>query len=343
MPISKSGKKYYTPEQYEKAKSISALEYAQRRGYDLICQSGYYKLREHDSMVFTPQGRWFWNSRGVHGGALEFIVHYEGKPLTEAVLILAGDLTPADGAAVGSPPAQPVVTPSQYKPFLLPERAQSYRRLYGYLCGARGLSKQVLQRMIQQKAVYQSVSSSRDGKQMHNACFVSYDGDGKACGAYQRGMASEGKPFKREVPGSNKSWGWLLSGECAERVCVFEAAIDAASYCSILAAGDIDPFHGCDYLALGGLAQKPLENYLARHPKVRSVTLMLDADRAGQEATERFVQALKGKELEVDVRAPSFGKDWNDTLRHLGGAAPQASGADITGTIEKGVEENDPT
>lgn len=326
MPVSKSGKQYYTPEQYEIARNVSALEYAQSRGYDLIRQNGYYKLREHDSMVFTPQGRWFWNSRGVHGGALEFITHYEGKPLAEAVLILAGEHTPADGAAFSPPPAEALPSsPSEYKPFLLPERSQSYRRLFGYLCGARGLSKQVMQRMLQQKAVYQSVTRTRDGKELHNACFVSYDSDGRACGAYQRGMASEGKPFKREVPGSDKSWGWLLRGESANRVYVFEAAIDAASYCSILAAEGIDAFRGCDYLALGGLMGKPLENYLARNPQVRSVTLMLDADRAGQEAAERFAQALKGRGLEVDVRTPSFGKDWNDTLRHLSGAAPQAN------------------
>ena len=90
MPISKNGKAYYTKEQYEIARyDSSALEYAQAQGYSLIRQGSYYTMAEHDSMIFTPRGNWFWNSRHVSGGALEFMIYYEGKTLTEAVLTLA--------------------------------------------------------------------------------------------------------------------------------------------------------------------------------------------------------------------------------------------------------------
>ena len=89
MPISKNGKPYYTKEQYEAARyNSNALEYARSQGYELVRQGAYYTMKEHDSMVFTPQGTWFWNSRGVHGTAQEFQMYYENKTLTEAVLTL---------------------------------------------------------------------------------------------------------------------------------------------------------------------------------------------------------------------------------------------------------------
>ena len=72
MPVSKNGKLYYTKEQYEKARyCANALDYARKQGYELVRQSaGYYCLKDHDSMIFTPTGHWFWNSRGLSGGAM---------------------------------------------------------------------------------------------------------------------------------------------------------------------------------------------------------------------------------------------------------------------------------
>ena len=95
MPISRSNRTYYTKEEYEAAKrNDNALFYAQRQGYDLVRTGRYFYMRQHDSLVFAPSGCWFWNSRGLSGRALEFIVLYEGRSFPEAVLILARTVQP---------------------------------------------------------------------------------------------------------------------------------------------------------------------------------------------------------------------------------------------------------
>ena len=67
MATSKNGKNYYTKEQYQYAKyQASALEYALSKGYKLIPKGQYYTMPEHDSMVFAPNGMWYWNSRGFY-------------------------------------------------------------------------------------------------------------------------------------------------------------------------------------------------------------------------------------------------------------------------------------
>ena len=92
MPLSKAGNLYYTEEQFQKARyDSSALEYARAQGYSLIQKGKYFTLAEHDSMVFTDQGSWFWNSRQLKGGALEFMTTYEHKTFVESVLILSGE------------------------------------------------------------------------------------------------------------------------------------------------------------------------------------------------------------------------------------------------------------
>ena len=92
MSQRKDGTLFYTKEELNKAiENSSALEYAQSR-YQLKRIGNRYTMPEHDSMVFTQDGKWFWNSHGVHGNALDFMQKYEGKSFVEAVLTLAGTI-----------------------------------------------------------------------------------------------------------------------------------------------------------------------------------------------------------------------------------------------------------
>ena len=324
MPISKNGKAYYTKDQYEAARyNSNALEYARSQGYPLVRDGVYYTMAEHDSMVFTPQGTWFWNSRGVHGTALEFQIYYEGKTLTEAILTLAGEqhLVNSQTAAPTEPtPTAPTqkmqAEPANALGFKMPRKADNYRLLFSYLCGARGLEKVVVQEMIRQGRLFQSVFYRPDGKPVFNATFVYRDGNGNAVGAFQRGMLDQdGVPaYKRDVGGSDKRYGWLLSGTEPTQVAVFEGAIDAASDASLAASKDPGTWQNCDRLSLEGLSSRPLENYLAAHPNIKDVVLMLDSDEAGRNAAREIVQKLQAQGYRVEDRVPPFGKDWNEVL-----------------------------
>lgn len=281
-------------------------------------------------MVFTPNGRWFWNSRGLSGGAMEFQIFYEGKTVTEAVLTLANDpeytrdLPPErrDAPRQSPPVTRPADSPIQKTAFRLPGKAANFRYLFGYLCGTRGLEKSVVQEMIYQNRLYQSAAKLPGGKTVYNATFVYLDEKLNPIGAYQRGMMDPaGKPaYKRDVPGSDKRYGWMLASPInpAEEVRVFEAAIDAASDASLDAMMQHDQWKTvpADRLSLEGLSFQPLQTYLAAHPQVQKVTFMLDADEPGIKAAKEFSQRLReiGYTGEIHVKTPAFGKDWNEVL-----------------------------
>lgn len=328
-PISKNGKAYYTKEQYEAAKYASnALEYAQSQGYDLVRKGSYYTMREHDSMVFAPNGSWFWNSRGVYGSALEFQIYYEGKTVTEAVLTLAGEKELVNSRAATRPQAPPAPRnppvskePARYE-FRLPEKAQNFKQLFYYLCSTRCLDKTVVQEMIRQGSLYQSVAKIPGGKIVYNAAFIYKTPQGQPVGAFQRGMSNrDGQdPYKRDSPGSDKRWGWQLQApfQKAIEVRVFEGSIDAASEASLMAMSKGDDWRKdpVDRLSLEGLSIQPLLNYLELHPNVRHVTLMLDADAPGRRAAGEIREKLEAKGYEVEDILPAHGqKDWNDTLK----------------------------
>lgn len=302
MPVRQCKKYYYTKEQYRIAKyACSALEYALQKGYPLIKEGKYYHMEGHDSMIFAPNGMWYWNSHGVQGKALDFMMIYEGKTAREAILELT------EGQTVISAPIRPPLPPTQEAVFALPKKSGSTKRLFAYLCGKRRLKRGVVSELLDRELLYEGIYEAK-GRQYHNAIFVYYNPAEKAVGAFIRGVGDV--PYKREVAGSDKSYGWLLRGTCdaPKVVYVFEAAIDAISQRCL--EDDADEV---DRLSLEGLASTPLLNYLSRSPTVTHVVLMLDNDDAGRRAT-RSIAARLPPQITVHTVLPPQGKDWNEAL-----------------------------
>ena len=332
MPISKNRIAYFTKEQLKAAQEqTNALAYAQSQGYDLIKENSFYRMREHDSLVFYPNGTFIWNSRGVSGGILNFMIHYENRNLVDAVLSLAGDeeylqqQPAAREAHKNVPAAAPEKEEEPEKIFRSPSKDENNRKVFYYLCSVRGLDKQVVMEMIRQGALYQSAyRRPEDNKMLTNATFIYRDYQGKAVGAFQRGMVDIPgvKSYKREFYGTNKDYGWLLRGSgTTETVMVFEGAIDAASDASLAAMKGGDAWKKVDRLSMEGISDKglwiePLKNYLKEHPHTRNVVLMYDADPAGRAAAASTAKWLREQHpyLVVEDREPPFGKDWNEVL-----------------------------
>ena len=323
MPTSKRGNLYFTDEQYKQARACGALDYAQIRGYDLVRDGRTYRLREHDSMVFTSDGRWFWNSRKLVGRALEFMMFYEKKTLPEAVLALVGETAPELGLIPSNNPIARV-----QKPFELPPKARSFKRLFAYLCNTRGLDAEIVSSLVKSDRIYESAECLlKDGKaiEVHNAVFVEFDHNGKACSAYQRGMSTstERRPFKHAIEGSKRepSYFYIPGYKNADAVAVFEASIDAISHATLAKLSGQD-YQAIDRIAIGGNYVDPLLAYLHDNPVVTKIELCLDNDAGGITATEAFIHRLHqegyipsaGYEI---IKSPPTSpcKDWNDYLR----------------------------
>lgn len=331
MPVSKNGVLYYTKDQYNYAKyCVSALDIAQAQNYELERVGSVYRSKEHDSMIFSPTGRFFWNSRGIQGGAIEFLMYVKDMSYTEAILTICEGRNFTHEQVTAAPRT---FTRPERPELKLPFRAGTSKQLYGYLAGQRCLHKEVLQEMQRQQSVYQSVYRTPTGKEIYNAAFVYYDANGKAAGVFQRGLRDPeppGKPFKRDVPGSNKDWGFLLKSPelPAQEVRVFEGAIDAASDASLDAYTHGPQWKSApvDRLALGGCENfQPLYNYLQNHPQIRNIALMLDTDDPGKTAAENLRVKLEERGYKVDTRYPRLGKDWNEELQIFCGKGQEAS------------------
>ena len=100
------------------------------------------------------------------------------------------------------------------------------RRVFSYLRG-RGIDPEIINHCIKHGLLYESA-------QHHNCVFVGFAGDRPAY-AMQRGTLQD-KRFVGEVVGSDKRYSFavpMTPGD-SPTLCVFESAIDALSYLTLL-------------------------------------------------------------------------------------------------------------
>lgn len=309
----------YTQEQYQKARyESSALEYALSHGYKLIPQGGgkYYKMADHDSMVFSTNGHWWWNSRGINGGAIEFAMYFEEKTLPEAVLAVCGELENDNYRNIQREFASKKAIPDQPKDFKLPEPSKNFKQMFAYLLRTRCLNYGVISDLVKNKQLYQSNFKTESGKEIANAVFVGYDADGNAKSAFQRGCSSFSS-FKREISGSDKTAPFVIKGnENADTLYVFEGAIDAVSHASIYANVGFN-YKNEFRLATGGNAPaKGIINCLAANPNITNIVLCFDNDSAGQKIEQKIKDALVSEldisKYNISSSPTPIGKDYND-------------------------------
>lgn len=310
----------FTAEQYQKARyESSALEYAVSQGYEVKKEAGgrYFRLSQNDSLVFGADGHFWWNSRGINGGAIEFIMYYEEKTLPEAVITLCDGICREDYRRRVNTTQE---SEEEKTEFVLPPKAKEYRRMFSYLLKTRALNYEVVRDLVKDKKLYESQYTTSDGKSYSNAVFVGYDKNGRAANAFQRSCSSYSS-FKKEVAGSDKVAApfTIEGGEQAKTLYVFEAAIDAASHASLYQNCGLD-YKQSHRLATGGNSSaKSILNYLKTHPKIEKIVLCFDNDNAGVNLEKKFSgELLKeiGGKIKIDVVSPPIGKDWNEYLVH---------------------------
>lgn len=295
-------------DQVAAAREMDLLTYLRKfEPQELVHNGGnVYSTRTHDSLKIS-NGKWCWWSRNIGGkNALDYLTKVEGVPFLDAVQRILG--------AAPMLPATPEQTaPVSKTEFALPPKHADNRRVFSYLHG-RGIAPEIINHCIKNGQLYE------DG-QRHNCVFVGFEGELPRY-ATLRGTLSE-KRFMGEVPGSDKRFSFAVPLKAgSQTVCVFECAIDALSYLTILKMRGQD-WRKANCLSLAGIYRPgkggsfrvpaALAQYLKDNPGVRQIVLCLDNDEPGRTASAAIKEALVG--YEVIDNPPRKGKDYNEYLQ----------------------------
>lgn len=301
----------FTEEELRAAKSVDLCAVASHLGYTVRRIGKYHTLKEMDSIRIYNRTHWFrWSrqyEKGENGGSqIDFLRVFAGMDVKEAVFWLL------DFAGYGRKNPKEIrqgivlektTAAEERKKFVLPEYAGSNAYLYDYLVNQRGISKEVVDHFVKEGVLYEA-------KQYHNVVFVGTDASGTPRFASMRGVFDKnGRCFKCDVAGNDKRYGFHLHREACDEIVVFEGAIDLLSYMTMF------PEKQCDLLALGMVADLPLERYLKDHANIRKIVFCMDNDKPGQEAEQTLMDKYRGLGYEVTgICLPQKYKDMNDWL-----------------------------
>ena len=278
----------YTQAQIDKANAVGLEKFLRAQGETLVRSGKEYRWKAHDSLTVCGN-KWFRHSQSKGGFPVDFVMEFYGKSFPEAVQMLTGE--PGE--------AQPEADPAPSPAFRLPLRNVTNANILNYLTQERKLSPSLVNFFITAGDIYEDAAH-------HNVVFVGRDADGHPRYASCRGIYEK---FRQDVAGAEKSFGFAHRGT-DKQLMVFEAPIDLLSFIELFPKN----WQQHNYLSLGGVSAKALQQFLSERPDMERVFLCLDADKAGEDACKRLA-ALLPDTVSVTRIQPTR-KDWNEVLVH---------------------------
>ena len=278
----------YTQAQIDRANAVNLEDFLRAQGETLVRSGKEYRWKAHDSLTVCGN-KWFRHSQSKGGHPVDFVMEFYGKSFPEAVQMLTGE--PGE--------AQPEADPAPSPAFRLPLRNVTNANILNYLTQERKLSPSLVNFFITAGDIYEDAAH-------HNVVFVGRDADGHPRYASCRGIYEK---FRQDVAGAEKSFGFAHRGT-DKQLMVFEAPIDLLSFIELFPKN----WQQHNYLSLGGVSAKALQQFLSERPDMERVFLCLDADKAGEDACKRLA-ALLPDTVSVTRIQPTR-KDWNEVLVH---------------------------
>lgn len=294
----------FTQDEITIAKQADLCAVASSMGYTIKRVGKYHTLKEMDSIRIYDRTHWYRWSERRGGSQIDFLKEFGGMDFVEAVEWLLDFVGYLKGQeAVKTIRAVMPKRPEPKKVFLLPEHAGSNAYLYRYLEQERGIDRKVIDFFVKAGLLYEA-------KQYHNMIFVGTDAVGTPRFASMRGVFDkDGTGFKCDVAGNDKRYGFNVVRQESSRVVVFEAALDLMSYMTIY------PMRKESMVALGMLADAPLQTFLKEHKGIKEIAFGLDNDSHGREAAAELMEKYRALGYLVeDVSTPGEYKDYNEWL-----------------------------
>lgn len=291
---------HFTDEQKEQARQTDLVSLLRSQGETLKRSGKEFEWRDGSQKVTVRGNLWYHQYEEIGGDAIDFVRRFYNKDYPEAMEYLLGG---SGGTLIKSPPII-----KEIKPFELPLKNDTMRRVYAYLVNTRGIDGNVLNAFVKVGMIYESAD-------YHNAVFVGYDTDGVPRHAHKRGTGQT-STFKGNMDSSIPEYSFHWTGT-SRYLCLFEAPIDMLSFISM----NKDGWQSHSYAACCGVSDRVMWQMLKDNPNINTVCLCLDNDEAGQLANKRISEKLTKKGIQSKILVPIH-KDWNEDRRAAGGNDP---------------------
>ncbi|MCL1934862.1 MAG: DUF3991 and toprim domain-containing protein [Defluviitaleaceae bacterium] len=312
---------FYTKQQYENAQRQSLISHLEYMGMSFEKSNSWYRSKEHSSLVINENNQWHWNSKGLHGNRpvelVKQLLINQGYSEKDAFIKAIQDLGGTDYSAnssfsynYGDKNSYLKKKEDFSKELDIPNPKGFNNRAIAYLVKTRGIDYEIVKDMIIKGKIYET-------EKYGNVAFVSSNKIGEPKHIFLRGSITsvEGKSFKKDMSGSDKSYPFVMEGhKNSEYVMVFESAIDVLSHATIHKKQNRD-ISATHRIALHGISTAGLDRFLQSNPKVKYIIPCMDNDEAGRRANEKITKEFEEKGYIVKKpHVPKDVKDVNEAL-----------------------------
>lgn len=290
----------FTNAELEHANNIDLIDYARSIGLEVKkVGTNSYHIKGYGGLYINPKLN-VWNcfSQGKGGGPIQFTMLVKNKSWVESVKeLLERDLSISFDTKHLKAKSERQIKEG----FTLPEKNNTYKHIIAYLIKTRKIHKDLVYKLIKAGKLYEDKN--------RNCVFVGTDNNNIPRYANLRG-SNTNSTFKGEAKNSDKAYPFSIKGK-STKVFVFESPIEIISYLTILKTKGIHLFNH-HAIALGGISDIGLKQYLEDNLNISSIVLCLNNDKAGIEATENIKKKYKDK-YNIELRYPAS-KDYNEDL-----------------------------
>lgn len=297
---------YFTEEQKELANSVDLLDFLRRRGEQLERSGREWRWKKDRGI--TIRGReWYNHYDGSGGGPVQFVREHYNLSYPEAVTMLLND---GYGEIVTDNRQKEI---KERKPFALPKRCDTMRRVFAYLIKLRHIDADIISHFAHERTLYED-------KDYHNVVFVGHDENGVPKHAHKVGTYSE-SVYRGNVESSDPRYCFRHTGS-GDTLYVFEAPVDMLSFITMNKQG----WQQNNYVTLDGVTEHAILWVLKQNPHITKIRLCLDHDQAGIEAGYRLTELINKEGYSDIMPLHPINKDWNeDRKAQLGYDAVPAS------------------
>ncbi len=333
---------HYSDDEIQSAKSISMIDFLGREyGYTFERVGGYYRGKEHDSLMISRDERsWWWNSQNLQGrNVFDWLLQVENYKYNDVLEKLIGspDMPVYENQKAlsysSAPKSNEILIQKEID---VPKKADGKPgKAFAYLLKTRCIDPDIVSQLFHEKLIYQDVHG--------NVVFVGKDENDeiKFC---ERKITNTFLADKRDkngkkvftpmnVSGSDKRYSFNVSYDnkafpAAEGVLyVFEAPVDLLSHATFRMLNEkkraekfgdkpnLNAWRNVNRLSLSGVSVTALDSYLERNPQINMIVFCLDNDHAGIDAATKYEKLYTERGYECKKLRPERGKDWNEYLQ----------------------------
>ena len=293
-----------------RARQAHLAEYLISIGEPLERAGSRYRHKEHDSLTFTDNS-YYWNSRGEHGNAIDYLMRHKDMDFKTALLELNNTIPVADECEDEQISEQFYISDIKFE--------NDLRRAIAYLSKTRGIGYELIKKLITDKLIFQESQDLTNEKgefyQAHNIVFPIYDEKNNIVGAETQGTLTH-KRFKGLKTGSKYGYGYNINPTNSNTVkfmLFFESAVDLLSFWDIKNAEN-KILNDCLLISMAGLKENIVKHMLGVAKHSVQPFLCVDNDPAGV----NFIKAIKEHIECVKTHSPDAKyKDWNEQLKAM--------------------------